>query len=151
MDEKTSGGTAPVSEEPADNPVAGICGAAEPAEAEKTEDAAAAFGKFRSAEALMQAYKNLEAEFTRRSQRLKELESKVQNGPSSNSLEGEELLKAALADEGVKNAVVGEYLKRVLSGKCVPLTVGGVPCAAPKSEPASVKEAGALAKQFLKD
>lgn len=130
----------------------GVCVAAETAEADKEESKAApATGKFKSVEALMSAYLNLEAEFTRRSQKLKELEeSKACEAPSVKRITGEELLNAALADENVRNAVVGDYLKTVIAGKSVPLIVGGVACAAPACEPKSVKEAGALVKQFLK-
>ena len=46
---------------------------ADTAEAEKSE-AAAVLGKFKDVKTLMKAYSDLEAEFTRRSQRLKELE-----------------------------------------------------------------------------
>ena len=57
--------------------------AADPAEAEK-EQAAAAVGKFKDVEALENAYRALEAEFTRRSQRLRELEaSKERQAPAS--------------------------------------------------------------------
>jgi hypothetical protein len=47
--------------------------------------AAAELGKFKDVKALMEAYSNLEAEFTRRSQRLKELENaiKEQNAPAT--------------------------------------------------------------------
>ena len=47
--------------------------------------AAAGLGKFKSVDALMSAYLSLEAEFTRRSQRLKELEegSKARSLPQS--------------------------------------------------------------------
>ncbi len=135
----------------ADNPRDGTVIAADTAEAEeKNENTAPAYGKFKSAEALLAAYLNLEAEFTRRSQKLKELESKAEEAPSPKIPEGEELLNAVLRDEDVKNAVVGEYLKKISGLKSVPLLVGGAPCAAPKNAPKSVKEAGALAKQFLK-
>ena len=107
----------------------------------------------------MSAYLNLEAEFTRRSQRLKELEqeSKAQNMPATGApsrgseIDGEELLKAALQNENVKEAVLGEYLKSVVANKGIPLIVGGVSPAAPKNAPKSVKEAGALAERFLKN
>ncbi|MDE7379531.1 MAG: hypothetical protein K2N14_00630 [Clostridia bacterium] len=56
--------------------------AADPAEAEDVQTAAAA-GKFKDVEALLKAYQALEAEFTRRSQRLKELEaSNKQSAPA---------------------------------------------------------------------
>lgn len=125
---------------------------ADPAVAEIEPKAAPDTGKFKSVEALLSAYLALEAEFTRRSQRLKELEeSKATEAPSSECLNEEQLLSAALNNKNVKDAVVGEYLKTVLGGKSVPLIVGGVSCAAPHSAPKSVKEAGALVKQFLKN
>lgn len=130
---------------------------AAPAEAEKEATAAAGLGKFKSVDALMSAYLSLEAEFTRRSQRLKELEegSKAQSmpdegAPSQKSLDGEQLLKLALADENVRQAVVGEYLKTVAANKSIPLIVGGVSASAPRSSVKTVKEAGTLAQRFLK-
>lgn len=123
---------------------------AETAEAEKSEIAAPDTGKFKSVEALMSAYLSLEAEFTRRSQRLKELEeSKAAEAPSPACTDEEALLSAALSNEKIRSAVVGEYLKTVFSGKGVPIVAGGVSCAAPQSAPKSVKDAGALVKQFL--
>ena len=131
---------------------------AETAGAEKSE-AAAGLGKFKSVDALMAAYTSLEAEFTRRSQRLRELEegNKAQSVPQtgapsqSSETDGEELIKRALADESVKKAVVEDYLKTVTANKGIPLIVGGVSTPAPKSTPKSVKEAGALAERFLKN
>ena len=124
---------------------------ADTAEAEK-DTAAAELGKFESVSALLAAYKSLEAEFTRRSQRLKELEegNKAHTdgcAPSRESSEG----VAVTIDEGVKNAVIEEYLKTVAIGKSVPLIVGGVSSAAPRCAPKTVKEAGALAEKFLKN
>ena len=109
-------------------------------------------------DALLSAYESLEAEFTRRSQRLKELEegSKTQPVPEEGApsrgrnLTKEELLKEALASEEVKSAVIGEYLKTISNSKSVPLIVGGAGAQVPKSTPKSVKEAGALAERFLK-
>ena len=122
---------------------------AETAEAEK-KSAATELGKFESVSALLAAYKSLEAEFTRRSQRLKELEegnkAHDDSAPSRESYDGVSGL-----DESVKNAVIEEYLKTVASGKRVPLIVGGVSSAAPKFAPKTVKEAGALAEKFLKN
>ena len=128
--------------------------------------AAAGLGKFKSVDALMNAYLSLEAEFTRRSQRLRELEeeSKAQKPQSTeNGNAGEEapspitentdgrLLEAALADSGVREAVIGEYLKTVASNRSIPLIVGGVSSPAPKAMPKTVREAGALAESFLKN
>ena len=138
---------------------------AETAQAEENI-AAAGLGKFKSVDALMNAYLSLEAEFTRRSQRLRELEeeSKAQKPQSTeNGNAGEEapcpitentdgrLLEAALADSGVREAVIGEYLKTVASNRSIPLIVGGVSSPAPKAMPKTVREAGALAESFLKN
>ena len=126
---------------------------AEAAEAEK-DTAATELGKFESVSALLAAYKSLEAEFTRRSQRLKELEegNKAHTddcAPSRGSCDGVSAVEGL--DEGVIKAVIEEYLKTVASGKSVPLIDGGVSSAAPKFAPKTVKEAGALAEKFLKN
>lgn len=126
--------------------------AAEAEEERKETDTEPDIGKFRSVEALLSAYRSLEAEFTRRSQRLKELEEKqganIPGEPLPSSGE-EQLIEAALSNERVKNAVVGEYLKDIAVRKSAPMLAGGVACAAPSDAPKSVKEAGKLAKQFL--
>lgn len=133
----------------------GIKATADTAGAEEREIAAAELGKFKSVDALLSAYKSLEAEFTRRTQRLRELENenKAQNNdvkiaPSPES--GNVGLPQASVDEDVKRAVIEEYLKAV-SSKSVPLISGGVAPAAPRSALKSVKEAGALVQRFLKN
>ena len=128
--------------------------AADTAEAEKGE-AAAALGKFKDVQTLMKAYSDLEAEFTRRCQRLKELEGGnkattapdgERNLPSQKS--EDERIAEALSDKKVRDAVIGDYLKG-LAEKSVPLASGGGAVTAPKNTPKSVKEAGKLARQFL--
>ncbi len=121
---------------------------------EVKEQSGVNFGKFKSADALLKAYLELEAEFTRRSKRLKELENgnkaaaDVRAAPSLGS--GEELAEAVLSDADAKRAVIEDYLKSLSAG-AVPLITGGVAPAAPRSVPKSVKEAGALAQRFLKN
>lgn len=137
---------------------------AEATEVEKVEQAAADLGKFKSVSALMQAYSDLEAEFTRRSQRLKELEQYAENNAVSARREAEEqhspnadqekqdrqsFLQKAVEDPDVKNAVIGAYVKGLAQNKNVPLTVGGVSVPATKSSPKSLHDAGELTKQFL--
>ncbi len=126
---------------------------AEPAGAENRVNAAANTGKFGSVEALLNAYQNLEAEFTRRSQRLKELEneSKAHSNPEgATSPESRNTAaKGTEIDEELKKAIVAEYLKGVAEGKSVPLVSGGVSAVAPRNAPKTVKDAGALAKNFL--
>ena len=63
------------------------------------ENASAVMGKFKDVDALARAYSALEAEFTRRSQRLKELERKAENldGESAECSGAEKLRKNAEA------------------------------------------------------
>lgn len=130
---------------------------ADTAGAEK-ERAAADLGKFKSVDALLCAYRELEAEFTRRSQRLKELEDGNKAGPdggepsTAQSLPSPCVQDAAGKEitEAMKRAVIEDYLREVSAGKSVPLIVGGVSTSAPKNTPKTVGEAGALARRFLK-
>lgn len=129
---------------------------AETAEAENGNNAASVLGKFKDVQTLMQAYTDLEAEFTRRSQRLKELEhgNKAEtepDGAEASPSRQDELLKRALSDDKVRDAVIGEYLKGVAEGKGVTLLSGGGGVSAPRAVPKSVKEAGKLASEFLKN
>ena len=128
---------------------------ADTAEAE-VKEAASGLGKFKDVKTLMKAYSDLEAEFTRRSQRLKELEkgNKAESIPDgekpSPSQTEDELIASALSDASVKDAVIGEYLKSLSKNKGVTLVSGGGGVAAPKISPKTVREAGRLAKEFLK-
>ena len=128
---------------------------ADTAEAEKKE-AAPVLGKFKDVQTLMKAYSDLEAEFTRRSQRLKELEKenkteKVPDGelsPSSRKSDDERIAEA-LSDKKVRDAVIGDYLKGLAENK-IPLVGGGGGVTAPRNTPKTIKEAGSFARQFLK-
>jgi hypothetical protein len=128
---------------------------------------AAELGKFKDVKSLMDAYTNLEAEFTRRSQRLKELENanktkgeeeNLQETAKSNPLmssQGQEVLdkdklvEAAMQSEDVKNAVIAAYLQNAAKNKGVQFIAGGVNVPAQRRAPVSVKEAGRLAQEFL--
>lgn len=126
---------------------------AETAEAENRV-AATVPEKFENVETLAKAYTALEAEFTRRSQRLKELESEnkaLKNPDGENGAPSQIDVAAAAKNERVKQAVLGEYLKSVSLSKAVPLVTGGVAAAAPRVVPKTVSEAGKLAKEFLKN
>ena len=138
-----------------DNLTANEGNAADTAEAEMSK-AASAPGKFRDVQTLLKAYTELEAEFTRRSQRLKELEkgnkseAQPDGAAASSSPTEEELISCALKNEKVRGAIIGDYLKSVSEKKEVPLTAGGGGIAAPRVAPKSVKDAGKLAMEFLK-
>lgn len=91
-------------------------------------------GKFQSVDALLHAYGELEAEFTRRSQRLK-------------ALEGELMAKEAESQEAAAQTGRAEPQEAVR----VPLMgAGGSGVVAPKARPVSIEEAGALALGYLK-
>ena len=104
--------------------------------------------KFSGAEKLVKAYTALEAEFSRKCARLKELEAELKTAKAAPPSE-EELLPLALKSGRVRDAVIGEYLKEVSKTRVVKLVSGGCPAAAPRDRPASVKEAGRLASEFL--
>lgn len=136
-------------------------------EENKTEKPAPAqmpnLGKFQNVEALMRAYQELEAEFTRRSQRLKALEAaalSAADGKTDKNADGtaaedaqtenadDALLRAVRGNEGVRTRIVGEYLAS-LSG--VPLLAGsGAGVTAPAERATTLRQAGTLALGYLK-
>ena len=121
-------------------------------------------GKFKSVDALMRAYTELEAEFTRRSQRLKVLEeqNKVQEEPqksgqtespsavrqAQNVATSDELYRAVMDNEGVRARVLGDYLQSLKGVPLLSNTGSGV--AAPVDRPKSFAEAGSLALGYFK-
>ena len=130
---------------------------ADTAEAEKREDTAAELKKFKDAEALQKAYLSLEAEFTRRSQRLKELEAALaaQSAPQKDNAQtaaadgGGDSPKARITDED-RQQIIGDFLKSVAQNRAAPQIIAGGGVAAPKTSPRTVRQAGALAERFLK-
>ena len=145
-----------------DNQTRDLQATAEPAEAERN-NAAAELGKFKDVEALRQAYTALEAEFTRRSQRLKELEaankeamvspeqsaSEALPSPQAGCLPQVEKVQSAPLSDEVKNAVIEEYLAGVSRSCGVPIITGGSMVSAKRRVPQNLKEAGMLAKNFF--
>lgn len=138
--------------------------AAQGAAAREKEGAAAVrdLGKFKSVDALLEAYGSLEAEFTRRSQRLRELEGKERNNaaPSADenalpSAEGghsapvqEKSGTGALSEEA-RRAVIGEYLMSVLRGAPTVMAGGGTHVPAPERRPRDLGEAARLAAELF--
>ena len=110
-------------------------------------------GKFQNVDALMRAYRELEAEFTRRSQRLRALEAAAAQQdaarqPRAEADAHEELYRAVKGDEGVCARIVGEYLA---SCRGVPLLGGGgAGVTAPARKAQSFKDAGNMALGFFK-
>ncbi len=142
-----------------DNTTTKVPATAAPAEAEDNrEQPATGLGKFKDVDALLEAYNNLEAEFTRRSQRLRELEKAEKEVPPAQAASGglppqaeqnSAPAAAAQTDEAVRDRIIAEYLASVAANRSVPLITGGVNVPARRKTPATISEAGALAQQFL--
>ena len=107
-------------------------------------------GKFKSVDALVRADGELEAEFTRRSQRLKALEGEERKGEEAHPvMDDDGLFRAASENEAVRSRLIGDYLKSL---KGVPLlSSAGTGVTAPPQKPRSIREAGALALSFFKN
>ena len=117
-------------------------------ENEKQEPATAQvdLGKFQNVDALMHAYKELEAEFTRRSQRLRALEAA---SAKSDADEREALYRAVKGDEEVCARIAGEY---IASCKGVPLLAGGgTGVTAPVKRARTFRDAGNMALEYFKN
>ena len=100
-------------------------------------------GKFKSADALLRAYNELEAEFTRRSQRLKVLEEAQSAAQTAEALYG-----AVTRNEEVRARIVNEYLD---AQRGVPLLGGeGAGVTAPALRPKNLMEAGQLALGYFR-
>ena len=131
---------------------------AHPAEAEtvvgaQTENVS--YGKFKDAAALLKAYNSLQAEFTKRCQRLKELEeaSAADKAAVENPAAPTEAAPAevrGITDEEKEN-FLRDYLKTVLDAKpkAIVLDGGGVGIKTPSAKPSTVEAAGKLAKEFF--
>lgn len=118
---------------------------------EGEKSGSASFGKFRTGEELLQAYNSLESEFTRRSQRIKELETKL-----GKTLENEkwdsrvsELKKRYPVADGLDGAIaeyVGAHKELIESDNCLEKALLGVlaerfsPNSAPEGNPGKVGE-----------
>ena len=122
--------------------------AAQGAEAQKEEGAVGSFGKFKSADALLNAYNSLEAEFTRRSQRLRELEGRMQGENKVPSAPEGEVRQQPHIDEQAIEAAVEKYL----ASRAAPVIMGdgGSHATAPAPRVRSLEEAGRLAQELFR-
>lgn len=111
---------------------------AAPAEGQAQSGEPIYLGKFKSVDALMRAYKELEAEFTRRSQKLKALEESASQ--SGNADERSATRESEPVSEAIEPA------------QKVPLmTDGGTGVTAPARKPKSIREAGSMALGYLRN
>lgn len=105
-------------------------------------------GKFKSVDALLRAYGELEAEFTRRSQKLKALEDAAKPSEEAGAVREDDLYRMVNENEGVRARVLSDYLASL---KGVPLlTSSGVGVTADNVVPKTFSEAGNCALSYFK-
>lgn len=130
-------------------------------------------GKFKSVDALLRAYNSLQAEFTRRSQRLKELEREREERntpppaegpvpppatnasapslPPADAPEGEDsLFERANASAAVRQRIIDAYLDGV-KRSAVPLIDGGVSVVSPAEKAKNIADAGKMALGYFRN
>ena len=110
-------------------------------------------GKFKDVGALLSAYKSLQSEFTKRCQKVKELESALSSVDKNNlpteTVETPEQ-KENITDEEKKN-ILKDYLTEIMGKKQSAIIMdGGVGVRTPIDRPKTVEQAGMLAKEILK-
>ena len=117
-------------------------------------DGEVSLGKFKDVNALLSAYNSLQSEFTKRCQRVKELEvalSTVGKTDAPKPMEEKERVKedTTLQD---KEKILKEYLLDVIGKKPKAIVMdGGVSVKTPVSRPKTIAEAGNLAKEILEN
>ena len=109
-------------------------------------------GKFKDTAALLSAYNSLQAEFTKRCQRITELERDALSSDKVVAPDNESELKQNVnITEEDKENVLKEYLQGVLSRKqkAVLLDGAGIGVKTPINRPKTIGQAGALAREML--
>ena len=130
---------------------------AQPAEAEKTigeTEGEVSLGKFKDVSALLSAYNSLQSEFTKRCQRIKELEAAAVKGDKEvTPPETKKARDGATSDitEEEKEKILKEYLQGVLNKKqtAVLLDGAGIGVKTPIAKPKTIVQAGELAREIF--
>ena len=132
----------------------------QPAKAEQVkgeDDNKVSLGKFKDVQSLLSAYNSLSAEFTKRCQRIKELEGTVKSadkptGPIENAERNDAVNKERDITDSEKEQIVKDYLKTLLSAKpqAIIMDGKGYNVKAPIERPKTLEQAGLLAKELLK-
>lgn len=111
--------------------------------------------KFKTEEELFSAYKALEAEFTKRCQRLTALEKELKELREGRNEEEErnELVNQILNDETVKNAIIAQYLKELSLKRDLSRlsSATGYTALTPPKRPKNLQEAKELAQIIFKN
>ena len=113
-------------------------------------------GKFKDVNALLSAYNSLQSEFTKRCQRVKELESVLavdkEKTPTS---KGDEQVDSKEETKGIteedRENILKDYLKGLLGAKSTAVVMDGVGGGinTPINKPKSIAEAGKLAQEIF--
>lgn len=118
------------------------------------EETSVSLGKFKDVNALLAAYNSLQSEFTKRCQRIKELEAEksaaVDKDTPTEKSEQTENQTASITEEEKENFIKG-YLKEIMGAKskAIVMDVTGMGVKTPVNKPRTVEEAGKLAKELL--
>ncbi len=109
--------------------------------------------KFKNVTALLNAYNSLQSEFTKRCQKIKELEGILNAEKVSSPADkiGEQIQDGQGITEEGKIEILKGYLKEVASNgqKVIFIDNDGVGVKARTEKPKSIREAGILAKEIL--
>ena len=113
-------------------------------------------GKFKDVSALKGAYDSLQAEFTKRCQRIKELESQLESvdktavPTNSNIDNGQDIINSITEKD--KENILKDYLKEILNSKqkAIVLDGAGLGVKTPTNRPKTIEEAGRLATDVFK-
>lgn len=118
------------------------------------EEQKVSLGKFKDVNALLSAYNSLESEFTKRCQKIKQLESALssvdkviptENGPELKPTQEKDIT------EKEKERILKEYLSGVLSRKQTAIVMDGegVGIKTPPKRPKTITEAGEIAQELF--
>ena len=123
--------------------------------AQETETAASvSLGKFKDVNALLNAYNSLQSEFTKRCQRIKELEAEktaaVDKSFPTEKSDKTENQGSGITEEDKENFLKG-YLKEIMGARSKAIVMDGFGAGVktPVNKPKTVEEAGVLAKEML--
>ena len=126
------------------------------ADAEQTiggSESEVSYGKFKAVNALINAYNSLQSEFTKRCQKVKELESRLEAvGKTNAPINADITAQKEDINKESKEKILKEYLLDVLGKKpkAIVLDGSGVGVKTPINKPKTIQEAGKLAKDLFK-
>ena len=114
--------------------------------------ASVSLGKFKDVNALLAAYNSLQAEFTKRCQRIKELEKSaaVDKDTPTEQTEKAENRTLSITEEEKQDFIKG-YLKEIMGAKSKAIVMdgSGAGIKTPANKPKTLEEAGSLFKDML--